>query len=285
MRLKSLLIPVALAGYAGLAAQPALAGPSGYPVQAPPPQGIYTAGTVMVRVGASFVEPSDDEEVFEGTQSFVVDDPSTDDIEEAVPVDVFTRVDLDDDTTWYISGVWLPIEHFGVELYFNADANLDATLTSVAGTGGAAFGSFSQSIGDFDSYITSLYANWYPLSPTCLIQPYVGIGVSYVDFEDDFLRPVFRDEFGDGFGLVRLGSDFSWTAQLGVDFNFGRNNGWQINASVMYVDSEPDLELGFDTETLPPGFGASVFLPVRIRDEMDFDPWMFNLGVGYRFSF
>ncbi|WP_323844678.1 OmpW/AlkL family protein [Microbulbifer magnicolonia] len=282
MRLKSLLIPMAVAGYAVFAAQPALAGPSGYPVQQPSP-GIYTAGTVLVRIGASYVEPDDD--VFVGSQTFVTDDPDTDPVEE-VPVDVFTSIDLDDDTTWYISGVWLPIEHFGLELYFNADANLDATLNSTARTTGGQFiGDFSEGIGDFDTFTTSVFVNWYPLNPTCLIQPYVGVGFSYVDIEQDFLRPVFRDEVGDNFGLLDFGSDFTWTAQIGVDFNFGRDNGWQVNVSAMYVDAQPDIFIGYDTETLVPGFVDEVILPVRVRDEMDLDPWMFNLGVGYRFSF
>ncbi|SHE78617.1 Outer membrane protein W [Microbulbifer donghaiensis] len=280
MRLKSLLIPLAMAGYAGFAAHPALAGPSGYPAP-PPPQGIYTAGTFMVRIGASFVDPDDD--VLSHRQVFVTDDPTTDPVE-AVPVDVFTKVDLDDDTTWYVSGVWLPIEHFGIELNVSVDANLEATLFSSASTGGEFIGSFSERIGDFDTYTTSLYANWYPMNPTCLIQPYVGLGVSYVDIEEDFLRPVFRDG-RERFGLVDFGSDFNWTAQVGVDFNFGRDSGWQVNLAAMYVRARPDISIGYDTETFVPGFGDSVILPVRVRDELDMDPWIVNLGVGYRFSF
>ncbi|MCX2780032.1 OmpW/AlkL family protein [Microbulbifer thermotolerans] len=281
MRLKSLLVPLAMAVFTGLAAPSVLAGPSGYPVQAPP-QGIYTAGTVLVRIGAAYIEP-DNKDVYEGTQSFLVEDPSGDVVGE-VPVDVFTRVNLDDDTTWYISGVWLPIEHFGLELYFAADGSHDASLFSSARSEGAFVGDFSTGISDFDSYTTSLYANWYPMDPTCLIQPYVGIGVSYVDFEDEFIRPVFR-AFGEEFGVLRLGSDFNWSAQVGVDFNFGRDNGWLINLSAMYVKSDPSLELGYDTTTQPAGFGESVVLPVRIRSDLDFDPWIINLGVGYRFSF
>jgi len=277
MRSKSHLIPMVLAGCAGFAAQSALAGPSGYPA-APPPQGIYTAGTVMVRLGASYVEP--DEDVLSNSQSFIVDDPATEDVEEVIRVDVFSQVELDDNTTWYFSAVWLPIEHFGLEIYYSSDANHDATLSSSV----EFTGSFSTGIGDFDSHITSLFANWYPLNPTCLIQPYVGVGISYVNIEQEFLRPVFRDGLGSS-GLLDFGSDLGWTAQIGVDFNFGRNNGWQINASAMYVNAQPEIFIGYDVTAQPAGFEDPVFLPVRVRDDMDFDPWMFNLGVGYRFSF
>lgn len=284
MRFKPLLIPLAVAGCAGLAAQSAVAGSSGYPIQAAP----AFNGAFMIRVGAAYVEPDDN--VLSTVQSFVVDDPSTgtddDPIVEQVPVDVGVDLDLDDDTTWYISAVYMPMEHWGIELYHYNDASHDATLYSRAYSGSTFIGDFSGDVGDFDSYTTSLFANWYPLSANCLIQPYVGIGMAYVDIENDFLRPVF-DDGPDNFssGLITFGSDFSWTAQVGVDFNFGPGSAWQINASAMYVDASPDISLGFNGEVLPPDFGASVTLPVRIRDELDMDPWMFNLGVGYKFSF
>lgn len=282
MRLKPLLIPLALAGCAGLAVQTAVAGPSGFPEPMP----TYSAGAIMVRIGAAYVEP--DEDVYSGVQSFIVDDPATDSVVEQVPVDVLTTVSLDDATTWYISAVWVPIEHFGVELYHYNDAGHDATLFSRATTTGDFIGDFSANIGDFDSYTTSLFANWYPLDPNCLIQPYVGLGAAYVDIEEDFVRNVFND---DGFrhGVLGFGSDFSWTAQIGVDFNFGPGSAWQVNASAMYVDAQPELSLGYDTETSLASFADPLnqpaILPVRIRDDMDFDPWMFNLGIGYKFSF
>lgn len=278
MRFKPLLIPLAVAGCAGLAAQSAVAGPSGYPVQAPPPK-----NSIMVRIGAAYVEP--DSNALSTRQRFIADDPTTDPIEE-VPIDVGVDIDLDDDTTWYISIAWKPLEHFGLELYHYDDASHDATLHSDAFVRRDFLGDFTADIGDFDTDTTSLLFNWYPLGPNCLIQPYVGIGAAYLDIDQDWLRPVFgRDASGNRRGLITFGSDFSWTAQIGVDFNFGLENTWQINASAMYVDASPNINIGFDTETLVPGFGDSVILPVRIRHDLDVDPWMFNLGVGYKFSF
>lgn len=281
MRLKPLLIPLALAGCAGLAAQTAVAGPSGFPEPAP----VYKSA-FMIRVGAAYVDP--DGTAYSGVQSFIVDDPATESEIEEVPVDVLTRVSLDDDTTWYISAVWVPIEHFGVELYHYNSADHEADLFSRATTRREFVGDFSLGIGDFESYTTSLFANWYPLAANCLIQPYVGLGVAYVDFEEDFVRTIFNER-GFRHGVLGLGSDFSWTAQAGVDFNFGPDNTWQVNASVMYVDAQPDLQVGYDTETSLASFADPLnqpaILPVRVRDDMDFDPWMFNLGIGYKFSF
>ncbi|WP_346836763.1 OmpW family outer membrane protein [Microbulbifer sp. SAOS-129_SWC] len=282
MKFKPLLIPLAVAGCAGLAAESAFAGPSGYPVQAAPPTNSF-----MIRIGAAYVEP--DSKAYSGVQSFVVDDPSTgtedNPVVENVPVDVGTRLDLDNDTTWYISFAWKPMQHFGLELYHYDNASHDATMYSSAATDTDFIGEFSQDLGSIDTDTTSILANWYPLGPNCLIQPYVGLGVAYLNVDEDWLRPVFGYDQGRRQGLIDFGSDLSWTAQIGVDFNFGIDSAWQINASAMYVDATPHLSLGYDTDTRPPGFGDSVILPVRIRDDMDVNPWMFNLGIGYKFSF
>ena len=265
MRTKSILLPLAIA--AAAAATPALAQ--------------YNEGSVLVRIGASYVDPDDD--VFGVTQSFLADDPTTDDVED-VPVDITSTLSLDDDTTWFISFAWMAADHWGVELYHSHSADLDAYSTVSVFAEDVVTNTASGSIGDFETNTTSLFANWYPLDSTCLIQPYVGVGVSYLDIEQDYLRPVYVDDDVD-VGLVTFGSDFSWTAQLGVDFNFGRDSAWQVNVSAMYVDASPELELGYNQPANVPSFVEPDFLPLRVRQDIDIDPWIFNLGVGYKFSF
>ncbi|SDJ53900.1 OmpW/AlkL family protein [Microbulbifer yueqingensis] len=283
MRLKPLLIPLAVAVNAGLAAQSALAGPSGYPVQAPPPPSGYIAGSMIVRAGAAWVDPDEDYRTFQG---FLADNPSTDPVE-SVPIDVGVGLDIDDETTWFISGTYIFMDHWALELYWESDAGLDATLSSAAFVAdtGEFIGAFSEGLGEFDYSTVSLYLDWFFLDPSCLWQPYVGIGIAYTNIDEDFIRGVTRVEGGRDHGLINFGSDTSWTAQVGVDLAFGRDDTWIVNASAMYVDSEPDLELGFNTFTRPADFGEPVELPVRIRDELQIDPWIFNLGVGYKFSF
>ncbi|WP_237058573.1 OmpW/AlkL family protein [Microbulbifer sediminum] len=283
MRLKPLLIPLAVAVNAGLAAQSALAGPSGYPVQTPPPPSGYIAGSTIIRAGAAWVDPDED---YRTVQSFLADDPSTDEVE-SVPIDVGVGLDIDDETTWFISGTYIFMDHWAIELYWESEASLDAVLRSdaVVADTNEFIGEFSEGLGDFDYSTVSLYLDWFFLDPSCLWQPYVGIGVAYTNIDEDFVRGVTRVDGARDHGLISFGSDFSWTAQVGVDFAFGRDDTWIINASAMYVDSEPDLDLGFNTFTRPADFGEPAELPVRIRDELQLDPWIFNLGVGYKFSF
>lgn len=276
MRLKSLLVPLVAAACAGVAAQPALAD--------------YKGGDVIIRGGVSYVEP-DDDQIISRRIPFVIKEDVEED-PETLGVVTTVDVDLDDDTTWYISGVWLFWDHWGLELHHVNDASHDADLDTFAfSADGVLVGRASGSLGDFDIYTTSLFVNWYPLDPTCLIQPYVGLGVNYTDIDHDPDFKQVRSVFGSGptfaEGVLNLGSDFGLAAQVGVDFVLGYDSNWIINASAIYADSEPDLELGYDLPVtgLPAPFPASSTLPVRVRDDFDYSPWMFNLGVGYKFSF
>ncbi|AOS98376.1 Outer membrane protein W precursor [Microbulbifer aggregans] len=282
MRFKPLLIPMAVAGFAGLAAQSALAGPSGYPVvQSTPP--VWGAGTFAVRVGAAYVDP-DEDTVSNVTTSFL-DDPTTEEVEE-IPLDVGTFIDIDDDTSWFISATYVFLDHWAVELHYADDVSFEGSLFSDAFFDGEFIGEFTQDLGDFDTNYTKLFVDWYFLDPTCLWQPYVGLGAVYTDVDEDFIRPVFTNDNRWGAGKIGVGSDFSWAAQVGVDVVLGRESNWIVNASAMYLDASPDFSIGFDTETDIPGFDDPVVSSVRVRDaDLDLDAWSFNLGIGYKFNF
>jgi outer membrane protein W len=250
----------------------------------------YKAGDVIVRIGASFVDPDDDNIVSRTIPFTVVEDVEVD--PEILNVDAVLSLDYDDDTTWYIGGVWLFADHWGLELQYIGNASHEADLNASAFAGNVLLdnSTLAGGLGDFEADITSLMIDWYPLDPSCLVQPYVGLGVNYTDIDSDNDFKQIRSVFGSGDtfadGRLGLGSDFSWVAQVGVDFVLGRDSNWIINAAAMYVDAEPDLELGFNLlADVPAPFDSPASLPVRVRGDFDYSPWVFNLGIGYKFSF
>ncbi|GAA5525381.1 hypothetical protein Maes01_01950 [Microbulbifer aestuariivivens] len=283
MRFKPLLIPMAVAGFAGLAAQSALAGPSGYPVVQPTPP-VWGAGTFAVRVGAAYVDPGD--HAIRNVTSSFADDPSSDQVEE-VPLDLTTHLDLDDDTSWFVSATYVFMDHWAVELHYADDVSFSGSLYSKASAPSLSYeGEFTQDLGDFDTNYTKLFLDWYFLDTTCLWQPYVGLGVVYTDISEDFIRPVYNTNNRWGAGKIGFGSDLSWAAQVGVDVVLGRESNWIVNASAMYLDSSPEFFIGYDVRTDLPEFGEPVISSVRIRDSgLDLDAWSFNLGIGYKFNF
>ena len=260
MRTKSLLLPLAIV--AGSATAPAFAD--------------FNGGDMIVRVGAAYME-TDDTSVL--SDSVLVDVVDPDDPDNLIPVQAGVSLDLDDDTTWFINGTFFVVDHWAVELYHMNSANLDASINTFVRTPSEEIRG-ADGIGDFETYVTSVYVDWYPVCVESWIQPYIGVGVNYTDIEQDWLRPFYADSTG-RYGLVNFGSSFGWTAQLGVDIELGRGNNWLVNASAMYIDADPELELGFDALNLSTGAVDTI----RIKDDMQYDSWIFNLGVGYKFSF
>lgn len=261
--LTPVLAPLVLAVSAGAAA-----GGSGYvPAPPPPPK----TNEFMVRVGASYITPNSEQVTF-----------ADDTFQFFNAFDAFrARMSPDDEWGWYINGEWKPMDHWGFELsYTDGDSH----------AGGNAHGYFSvfgfddrfRDLGEFEPEMSTASVKWYPLDPSCLVQPYVGVGINYTDFSSEKFTGVRRAEFQDlGLrGEFNLGNTWGYTWQLGVDFYFGHDSAWLINAAAVYVDSETDLSFSwFDDGSV----SSSSFIESYSGD-YQFNPWTFNLGVGYRFD-
>lgn len=92
-------------------------------------------------------------------------------------------------------------------------------------------------------------------------KPYVGAGVQYIHF--------FSEGRGEGpvdGARIDLDDAFGFTLQAGVDIELG--DGWYLNADVKktWIDTDASWK------------GTSV------TAEVDIDPWIYSVGVGYRFN-
>ncbi len=89
-------------------------------------------------------------------------------------------------------------------------------------------------------------------------KPYVGAGVQYIRF---------FSEGNSALGSkIDLDDAFGFTLQAGLDVSLG--GGWYLNADVKKTFIETDAS-----------WGAS-----GVTAEVDIDPWIYSLGVGYRFN-
>jgi outer membrane protein len=98
-------------------------------------------------------------------------------------------------------------------------------------------------------------------------KPYVGAGLQYINF------------FSEGTGDNRLGATdveiddaVGFTLQAGVDVALG--NGWYLNADVK--KTWLDTEVTWHNNALLAG--------ADVRADVDIDPWLFSVGLGYRFD-
>lgn len=92
------------------------------------------------------------------------------------------------------------------------------------------------------------------------MKPYVGAGLQYIKF--------FDEGRASGLGGVKLDIDdaFGFTLQAGVDIPVG--DGWYLNGDVKKTWLETDAK----------------WVGTNVTSDVELDPWIFTVGVGYRFN-
>ncbi len=95
----------------------------------------------------------------------------------------------------------------------------------------------------------------YHFMPDNRISPYVGAGVNYTMFFGE------KDKDLSGF---KIHGDWGWALQAGVDYAL--SGAWSLNLDVKKVFVEPEAR----TSTLK-------------VDDVNLNPWIVGVGVGYRF--
>ena len=162
--------------------------------------------------------------------------------------------------------------HWGIEAIAgiaNHDVNIDgtpnagSTLTAVGATDGLKL---------FDTWVLPPTVTLqYHFLPESKIRPYVGVGVNYTAFLADNATSQLEAAVG---GPVKVSTENSWgyAFQAGVDYDI--DDKWFLNADVKYIDISTAAKLGVNG-----GVNAGTVLNV----DVDVDPWVFGVGVGYRF--
>lgn len=99
----------------------------------------------------------------------------------------------------------------------------------------------------------------YHFNPKGKISPYVGAGVNYTIFYGDDPGAARGISYDNAFGLA---------AQAGVDVEL--NDKWSLNFDVKKVWLDTDVKVNAGLASL-------------VNAKVDIDPWIFGVGVGYRF--
>ncbi len=106
---------------------------------------------------------------------------------------------------------------------------------------------------------------YFLLGATSRWQPYVGLGVNYTLFFDEQVDGQLEEMFGPG--DLDLDNSWGWAGQVGLDYQI--DDHWLVNAAVWYLDIDTDATFKFAAN--------------RITADVNIDPRVYMLGVGYRF--
>ncbi|MBP6382491.1 MAG: outer membrane beta-barrel protein [Pseudomonadales bacterium] len=205
----------------------------------------YEAGDWIVRGGAVMVDPNDDSSRLNVDGIGALDG---------------TGVEVDDDTQLLLNITYMASEHVGVELL--AATPFEHTVDT-AGLGG--LGLTDVELGEIKHLPPTLSALWYPMPGNSKFQPFFGIGVNYTVFFDEDTS----GEAQDALGADNLSLDDSWglAGRIGMDYMI--NDCWSLHAGAYYIDISTEAEV--DT-----ALGTA-------KVDVDVDPWVYTLGLGYRF--
>ncbi len=198
------------------------------------------AGEHQLRARLIYIMPDDG---LDGTLQELANDGQTLEVQ-----DDFT---LELDYTYFFSDSW------GLEII--AAFPTQGVDFAIEGEGDFSFGGIRHA--------PLTFLGQYHFMPDGNFQPYVGLGINWTIFLDEY-----------GILLSQLAepdsSSFGFAAQLGADFKIGDD--WYFNIDLKYINIETDITLTEDGKDF---FGTS---------EADFgsveiNPFVLGFGVGYRF--
>jgi outer membrane protein len=206
----------------------------------------YEAGDWIVRGGAVMVAPNDDSSNLDLAGAQLAG----------------TGVEVDDNTQLLLNVTWMANEHVGVELLAATPFEHSVDSKGLAGLG---LGLSDVEVGSVKHLPPTLTVLWYPMESGAAFQPFVGAGINYT---------IFFQEDTSGAAQAALGArnlelDDSWGLAARAGFDYMLNDCWSLHAGVYY--------LGIDTKaSLDTALG-------KVGVDVDINPWVYTVGLGYRF--
>jgi outer membrane protein len=111
----------------------------------------------------------------------------------------------------------------------------------------------------------------YHILPDKKFRPYVGLGVDYAIFYDENSKSSLDDALGKT--NVDIDNEWGWVAQIGADYEITER--WFLNADLKYM--------GLNVEGKLSSRNPTTGLTDTRKVDVNLDPWVWGLGVGYRY--
>ncbi len=197
------------------------------------------AGDMVGRIGLTNVDPDSD----------------NGNIKSGVPVLGGAAINVDDDTSVGVTGLYTITDNIGVELLAATPFQHDI---SVGGT----------QIGSTDHLPPTLSAQWH-FNSDGDVHPYVGLGLNYTNFFSEESNDVAVQGLGT-ISDIRLDDSWGVAVQAGVDFEVTERV--LINFDVRWIDIDSTVDVKVD------GIGW-----VNSVATAEIDPVVISLMAGYKF--
>ncbi|WP_019528591.1 OmpW/AlkL family protein [Dasania marina] len=209
----------------------------------------YQAGDIIIRAGATTVEPQENSEAIALNGSVLSLTGRTSDLA------------VDSNTQLGITASYVLDQHWAVELLAATPFRHTATATGeLAGL----------DIADVKQLPPTLSAIYY-FDSSSAFKPYLGAGINYTIFFDEDITHA-ADTALSGLGLTGadVALDDSWGIALQVGADYAIDDNWLVNASIRWIDINTTATINFE--------GGNT-----ISSDVDLDPYVYTLAIGYKF--
>ena len=203
----------------------------------------YQAGDWIVRAGVASVDPDDDSSKLHLNGTPLAG----------------TKATVDDDQQLGLTATYMIDSHLGVSLLAATPFEHDIKAKGV--------GSSSIDAGSSKQLPPTLTLQFFPMDGSSAFQPYLGVGVNFTTFFDENVDGELESVMGSK-GDLSLEDSWGLAGQVGADYLFSEH--WMISASIWYLDIDTEAEFKFKNGN-------------RVTADVDVDPWVYMLGVGYKF--
>lgn len=166
-----------------------------------------------------------------------------------------SEVEVDSQTGLGLTAGYFMTDQVAIELLASTQFEHDLSID-----GGALNGTELGSV----KHLPPTLSAQYHFDTGSQFRPYVGVGINYTIFSDE---DVDSEAAAVGVTDIEVDNSVGLAGQVGLDYELG--NGWLLNAGVRYIDIEAETEIKTAT-------GST-------KVDVDIDPWVTNIGIGYRF--
>ncbi|POA79051.1 OmpW family protein [Pseudomonas sp. DP16D-R1] len=210
----------------------------------------HEAGDIILRAGAITVNPKDD------SSSVKVDQGPL------AGANLGGKATLNSDTQLGLNFAYMITNNWGIELLAATPFEHDVKLK------GTALGAANGKLGSLKHLPPTLSVVYYPLDAKSAFQPYVGAGINYTWIYDEHVS---SDAQSKGFSNFKASNSWGMAFQVGADYMITDNI--MLNAQMRYIDI--DTRATVENDAVAPG--------TRARVNVDVDPFIYMVGLGYKF--
>ncbi|KIV73980.1 Outer membrane protein W precursor [Pseudomonas sp. FeS53a] len=206
----------------------------------------HQAGDILIRAGAITVNPDAD------SSSVKVDRGAL------AGTDLGGKATMSSDTQLGLNFAYMLTDNLAIELLAATPFEHDVKIK------GTALAPANGKLGTLKHLPPTLSLVYYPLDPKSAFQPYVGGGINYTWIYDEHVG---SQATAAGFDNFNAKNSWGLAWQVGADYMLTDNV--MLNAQVRYIDIDTRAYVDYTS--------------VRAKVDVDVDPWVYMVGLGYKF--